>query len=154
MLTSQIEQNTATKNAITTHRTNLNFKNKKEGGMPDSRLVFTRIVATYVLFVVDCGDLSCSDFNLIPFWCVSCLLRRVRPGCLDSYIRAHRIIFYKVILFIKVTVYRTQAPSLAMNACIYDPCAFYLVPRMPFRCRYYVHHTTSLVRSLRYLPCV
>lgn len=53
--------------------------------------------------------------------------------------------------FINVTVYGTPEPSLATHDCIYGAFAFHLAPRMPLRCGYNAHHTTSPVCAL--YPC-
>lgn len=80
------------------------------------------------------------------------IIRYVRPPRLFGHIYNDPLnqMSQKLFYVIKVTVYGTLAPSVAMYAGIYAACAFHLAPWMPFQSRYYVHHIThACVASLR-----
>lgn len=51
--------------------------------------------------------------------------------------------------FIKVTIYGTLVPSVAMYVVIYGTCVFNYAPRVPLRSRSHTQHATSPVRELR-----
>lgn len=110
---------------------------------------FARYVAKRVFLVADCGLRTGSDCNLIPFWCVHCPLRLEHPVYLDKFSTFHHIVCYVLLFFIKLVLYGTPVLSMAINASIHGASAFHLAPRMPFQCRYHVHHTTSPVRALQ-----